>query len=437
MGRLLGVALAILIVAGTVAPPAPAHAQPRPDGAPTLRAAYDALFDRYIDPLSPAGLLGEAWTGMAASLAARGITAPPLPVLPDERQAAWRAFEPTFRAFEQATAGVATSTELAYSGIRSMTAARDECHTYFLTPVQVAELQQSLSGSRTFVGIGIQRSRTTPYTIVRVYPGSPAERANLRAGDIILAADGTPLGDLTPAEAGALLTGPTGSTVVLRIQRGDAVYEVAIVRAAVSIPLVSSRLLPGNIGYVELTSFTLNTESYDQVRAALLDLEAQGATAWILDVRGNSGGATTALYSLLGLLLPRTRALTFRTRDGIATTAFTTGQPLPMQRPLAVLTGPGSASAAELMAAVLQDTGRARIIGERTAGCANAGQLRTLPDGAAVLVTSARLLAGPSERQIDGEGLAPDDLVTATADGTDAALNAAIAHLERAVPARP
>jgi carboxyl-terminal processing protease len=154
-------------------------------------------------------------------------------------------------------------------------------------------------------------------------------------------------------------------------------------------------------------------------------------TSWVLDLRRNSGGAAERIGEVLGLFLPRGEALTIQRRTGRDRTYQTAANTLPVQRPLAVLIGQGSASAAEITAAALQDSGRARVFGERSAGCANMAEVKSLSDGSGLFVTVARVLAGPQRRPLEGVGVTPDETVEAYAV-SDPALAAASRFLATA-----
>jgi carboxyl-terminal processing protease len=319
-----------------------------------------------------------------------------------------------------------------------MTAARDECHTYFLPPDTLRDFLAPITGDGTqqFVGIGIQRSSSPPYTVRRVFQDSPAERAGIRLGDVILAVDGTPTADLNSRELNQRVRGESGTDVTLRIDRNGEIHDVTLTRAVVIAPAIITRMLPDGVGYIELRAFPMDTgEVVNQVRAMLEGFEAQGARGWILDLRGNGGGEPNTALELLGLFVPPTDVYFEMERTGPGKLYRTKGTQLAHQPPMAVLVDGDSASASELTAAVLQDTGRARVLGERTNGCLALGTLRVLPDGSGLVVTSSWLFAGPSRRDLNRSGLVPDEVVAAH-DLPDRALSAAVEYVTSAM-ARP
>ncbi len=417
----------ILLAAALVASPADAQ---RAAGLATMREGYERLLALYVDPLPPDGLLREAWNGAAGAALAAGVTTlPGLPPLPPSADGAWAAFAVAYAQLERISAGRVASSVLAYAALDAMAAARRECHTYFMPPDRYAQFRAALSGRAQFVGIGVSLSGP-PFIIGYVFPDSPAERAGLQPGDEIVAVDGVPAAEQTLASLRSLITGPEGTAVRLTIRRPGVAepFDVELVRAVVRIPLLTSSLRPDGVGVLRLTTFATDGSSERLLRAALEDLEAQGARAWVLDLRGNGGGAVRSVLNVLGLFLPEgVPVITQADRRGVVRTLTTSGPPLATQRPLAVLIGPGTASGGEIAAAVLQDTGRARLFGQRTAGCANVGTPVELSDGSGMSITSARLLAGPAQRRLDGVGVVPDESIEVTAG--DAVLEAAVTWL--------
>jgi carboxyl-terminal processing protease len=418
----------VLLAAALTASPAGAQ---RAAGLTTVREGYERLLALYVDPLPPDGLLREAWNGAAGAALAAGVTTlPALPPLPPSADGAWTAFASAYLQLERLSAGRIAPADLAYAALDAMAAARKECHTYFMPPDRYAQFRAALEGRAQYVGIGVSLSPGPPFAIAYVFPDSPAERAGLQPGDDIVAVGGVPAAEQTLASLRALITGPEGTVVRLTIRRPgvDDPFDVELVRAVVRIPLLTTALRPDGVAVLRLTTFATDGASERELRAALQDLEAQGARAWVLDLRGNGGGAVRSVLNVLGLFLPEgTTAITQTNRSGAVRTLTASGPPLATQRPLAVLIGPGTASGGEIAAAVLQDTGRARLFGQRTAGCANVGTLVELSDGSGMSITSARLLAGPALRRLDDVGVAPD--VEVTAGGGDTVLQAAVGWL--------
>ncbi len=434
--------LALATLVPVLLPARPPTAEAQRAGALLVRDAYDRLLNLYVDPLDPGALLGEAWNGVAGAALAAGVDRlPALPPLPAGRREAWALFAESYAELERRVAGQILPSDLAHTAIGAMTEARNECHTYFLTPARYTAFRQQLDGQQRFVGAGISISSTSPYTITRVIPDSPAERAGLLAGDVILAIDGVPAAEHTPASLRSRIAGEAGTPVSFTVARAGELEArlITVIRGVVHVPAVAHALRPDGIGVVTISTFAIDGTTERQTRAALLELEEQGATAWVLDLRYNPGGSVTSVLRVLGLFTGREiPAITTTQRGRAPVEAMPIGPALAVQRPMAVLVGPQSASGAEIVAAVLQDTGRARIVGQRTSGCANAGTLTELADGSAMVITSARLLAGPLQRAVDGPGVEPDELVTRSAPG-DPALEAAVAYLlaRRAMVGQP
>jgi carboxyl-terminal processing protease len=416
----------------------PGHvaAQPAAD-AGVIREGYDALLTVYVDALDPAQILSDAWNGATAAATRAGIEQPPAkPDFPPDRAGAWSAFAHAFGGLEQAAAGRIDGRLLAYAALDAMANARGECHTYFKTPDEYRRFVNQINGQDGFGGIGIRRTPGPPFVVAQVIPGSPAEQAGIMAGDEIIAVDEISTDGQNDAGLTALRRGPPGAEVRLTIRRpGEAEpLRFTVTRAIIQVPLVTSELRPDGIGVIALNSFALDGSTEQLLRRALDDLETRGATAWVLDLRYNAGGLLTSMLSVLGAFLPGDlTAVTISDRWFGETRLTPAGAEAAQQRPLAVLVGPGTASAAEIAAAVLQDTGRARLFGQGTAGCANAGTPVEFSDGSAMVITSARLLAGPSSRRIDGSGVTPDETIAPAPP--DAPLQAAAAYLRARTPA--
>ena len=419
--------LVILLLVGTAGR---AVAQTAP--AQLVSEALSRLLTFYVDPLDPAQLVREGYAGARERAAQTGVSPlPDLAAVPNDFDGAVQALTAGILLLDTATAGAVGPTELTYAALTAITAARQECHTSFLRPDAYRRLQDQLAGRVDYSGIGVQATTRAPWLVLQVFPGSPAEQAGLMAGDEIIAVDEVALADPAAPVLSALVRGPEGTRVRLTIRRdGSSAFDVVMQRALVRTPVVTHTLRGDGIGVIRLNVFTNDGSAARLLRDALAELEAAGAGGWVLDLRTNSGGSVSSVLEVLGLFVP----------EGVDAAAITSrlfgdsrlqvsGKPLLMQRPLAVLVGPSSASGAEIAAAVLRDVGRARLFGEHTSGCANMGAVLELADGSGLSITVGRVLAGPRERAIDGAGVAPDESYPMAAG--DPAVQAAAAWLLR------
>jgi carboxyl-terminal processing protease len=323
-----------------------------------------------------------------------------------------------------------SSEERVYGAIRGMLETLDDQYTSFLEP-SFAE-DQRIKNSGTYEGVGalVRMNEDNILEIVRPFRGSPAEKAGLLPGDMVLAVDGQIIEGYGIYEAIALILGPEGSKVTLTIRRGTDVepFEIAVERARIEIPNVESEMLEeGEIGYVSL--FEFNAKATEQLEKAIEGLLDQGATALIFDLRGNPGGFLDQAVSVSDLFLDEGVILIERVSDGKEREFTSTDEGPAQDIPLVVLVNGGSASASEIVAGALQDRGRAILIGETTFGKGSVQLPHTLSDGSELRVTIARWFT-PNDRAIHGEGLAPDIEVPLTLEDVEAQQDP---QLERAI----
>lgn len=401
-----------------------------------LHDSYRLLLDNYLSSLTPAVILGSAYTGAANALTAAGASN--LPAAPQitssDAEGAWAQFLPAFQMLEQ-TGGTVSPQDLAYAAATEMYGHLN-CHTEFFAPPAYSREVASLSGA-AYIGIGVTRSLNPPNLILKVQPGTPADRAGLRPGDQILAVDHTQLASLSESAANLLFSGAVGEPITLTIQRPGLAdpFDVTLVRQSITPQIEQHRILAGGIGYIELDQFVDGQEAVDDVRGALQDFAAAGnVNGWILDLRFDGGGSEQTMRQIADLFVPTGSLLdTDVQRDGTQTRLRTNSSPVPNQKPLVILVGPGTASAAELFTESIRDLGRATVIGSQTAGCVNGGQIFGLLDGSGVFVSTDQFLAGPQRVALEGVGVTPDQQVDTSlaqfAAGNDAQLAAAIAAL--------
>jgi carboxyl-terminal processing protease len=309
--------------------------------------------------------------------------------------------------------------EMIYGAAAGMVATLGDSHTTFVEPAAAAIIDEDMQGS--FEGIGATVDMVDGVVvIVRPIPGSPAERAGIKAGDRILAANEEPLAGLTLSQAITRIRGPRGSTVALLVQREgvDEPFIIEVTRDKIELETVEYRMLDDGVAYLRLTEF--NAVSGDKVQAALKELLNQNPVGLIFDLRGNPGGYLHMAVQVAGEFLPRnTLILTEEQRDKPDQEFRVRGRGLATEIPLVVLVNGGSASASEIVAGAIQDQGRGSLVGETTYGKGSVQQTHTLRDGSSLRVTIARWLL-PSGRNLDRDGIAPDVEVELTREDFEA-----------------
>jgi carboxyl-terminal processing protease len=301
---------------------------------------------------------------------------------------------------------------LAYGAIDGMTnAVGDTGHTTFLTPEERASENSALSGS--YVGIGAVVD-TTPDglpLIVGVFRGSPADKAGLKAGDIMLAVDGTSTVGEDLDHVISRVRGKAGTAVVLTIQSGadGPTRDVRIIRADVQIEPVSWAMAPGTkTAVLRLEQFS--SGATPKLKAALEELQAAGADRLIFDLRGNPGGYVNEAVAIASQFIASGNVYMERNAQGQEKATPVTPGGVAVDVPLVVLVDQGTASAAEIVAGAIQDAGRASIIGEKTFGTGTVLGEFPLSDGSALRIGTVEWLT-PKGRVIWHEGIAPDVVV--------------------------
>jgi carboxyl-terminal processing protease len=263
----------------------------------------------------------------------------------------------------------------------------------------------------TFGGVGIVLGmRDKQLTIIAPIEGTPADVAGLASGDRILKINGQETKEMALDEAVGMIRGREGTDVTLTVGRGADVTDYTITRAIIQIKSVSGKMLEGGIGYIRLSIFNETTSS--DLAAKLQELEAQGLSAVILDLRNNPGGLLDEGIKVASTFVPQGPVVSVVVKDGTRDTAYSH---LAVPRwPLVVLVNGGSASASEIVAGAIQDTGAGTLVGVKTFGKGSVQTVIKMNDGSAVKLTIAKYLT-PKDRAINGTGLEPDVTVEAPA----------------------
>lgn len=398
---------------------------------------FTTISDQYYQLVKPQVLLDGARAGMLAYLHTRGIADPqitPMHARADGRFSVPAIEQQIGKAIVRYGSRV-SARELVYGAIRGELAALHDPYSTFFTKKELTGFSRALDGE-TFGGIGIVIAGDQTgahWHADQVFENGPAAKAGLQQNDEIIDVDGRPLAGKTTEAVGALLRGKSGSVVHLNVSRNGAVLAqpIAITRAPVTPPDVTSRLIGGTIGYVALRTF--GATAGNDVRTAVQRLRKQGARACILDLRGNGGGYQSAAVHVASVFVQSGPIVSTQENHGKRRVTQADGNALASQ-PLVVLVDRNSASGSELAAAAISDSKRGTLIGTRTYGKGLVQTIVPLPDGAALKLTTARYFTAGG-RDIDKVGITPDIVVEQTADavtgvsGRDPQLDRAIAFL--------
>lgn len=374
---------------------------------------YTTIVDHYQHPVAVQRILDGARVGLIAYLRSRGIADPQVGAMhaKADGRGAVPAIEQQIGLAIQRYGARVDPLQLVYAAIRGEVAALNDPYSVFFTAADVKGFSAAIDGS-AFGGLGVQLAfddAHKTWLADTVFPESPAAKVGVLAGDALVAVDGTSLIGLDNAHVQALLRGKIGSTAQLSIVRGGAPLPapLAVVRAAITPPSVTQRLLPGNVGYVALRTFSQDAGT--QVRDALLALAKRGARAYVFDLRGNGGGYESAAVHVASAFIATGPIVANEGRDAKRRIAQADGNAVPAL-PLVVLVDHDSASGSELVAGAIQDRGAGKLVGVTTFGKGVAQTMFALPDGSAIKLTTARYYTAGG-RFIDKTGLTPDVVV--------------------------
>ena len=286
-------------------------------------------------------------------------------------------------------------------------------HSEFLDAEEYAEMRASTSGSYSGVGIEVAE-RDGRAVVVTPIEGSPADRAGVRAGDVLLEVDGRPVAPGRLDEAIGRMRGHAGSVVRLAIGReGEAApLHFELERSEVHVRTVRAEALPGGYGYVRITHFSDATpRDFDRLLDGMQSAATGPLRGLVLDLRGNPGGVLESAVGVADEFLEQ--GLIVRAEGRTADARFEMdANPGDVLRgaPLVVLVDRGSASGSEIVAAALRDHGRATLMGERTFGKGSVQTVMPLPDGQAIKLTTSRYYT-PSGASIHDRGIDPDVVI--------------------------
>ena len=318
---------------------------------------------------------------------------------------------------------------LGQAGVNGLLASLHDPYTVYFTRQQATAFDQELSGTYTGIGTEVDSSHGR-LTITRVFAGSPAARAGVRPGDVIVAVNGISAAGRSVNDVVSRILGPAGTHVSVQLRRGTALIDLTLTRGTITRPLTASRLIVAHgkkVGYVALSAFA--SGAGQQIGRDVAALQRRGAQSIILDLRDNGGGLVDEAVKVASDFLPPGRVVATERGLHVPTTVLKTVAAQATGLPLVVLVNGNTASASEIVTGALQDDGRATVIGTRTFGKGVVQTVLPLPGGASLKITIAAYLT-PHGRNINHKGLQPDIVVAQPAHTTvDLALLRALRFL--------
>lgn len=288
-------------------------------------------------------------------------------------------------------------------------------YTVYFSEKEAEQFADDLNG--TFTGIGAELGkRNDNIVVVAPVDGSPAQKAGLKAGDIIVKVDGKDSTQWSVDTAVTKIRGKAGTDVVLNVVRDGKPQDITITRAEITVPSVTSEVIDG-VGYLKISRFSDDTA--DLAKQAATSFKQQNVSGVVVDVRDNGGGLLDSAVNVAGIWLDN-KVVVEERQGGRTTDALRTGSNTILEGvPTVMLINGGSASASEILAGALHDHGVATLLGKKSFGKGSVQELIDLPSGGKLKVTVARWYT-PKGKNIDKEGINPDKEV----DLTDADYNA-------------
>ncbi len=303
----------------------------------------------------------------------------------------------------------ANETSATAGAVQGLLEANGDKYASYFDKKHYEYFSEDMAGEFGGIGVLLGEKDGTAY-IVEVYKDTPAQRADIKAGDQFSSIAGVTRKKWTNEEVVKRVRGEAGTEVKLTMVRpgkkgvGGKTYTVDVERAMIQYPNIESELRPGGVGYIRLGQF--NAQATDDVTDAVKALEKKGARSFVLDLRDNPGGALDQAIGVSSLFVPSGVVVRVAERGKPEVEHRTTTRKI-TDAPLVVLINGNSASASEIVGGALQDYGRAKLVGEKSFGKGSVQTIKELSWGGAVKFTIAHYLT-PKSRVINGKGLTPD-----------------------------
>jgi carboxyl-terminal processing protease len=294
--------------------------------------------------------------------------------------------------------------QLINKGLAAAVVSLNDPYSHYFDPTDYQSFEDQSNPHLSGIGIDVQ-TEPQGLEVVDVFEGSPAAMAGLVRGDVITHVGSTSLANRSASFSAALIKGRAGSRVTLTVQSGHHSRVVSIVRADITVPVASSRVLNYHghkIGYVQLTSFTAGSGA--QVRSQVESVLHHGAQALILDLRENGGGLLEEAVNTASIFIPNGTIVSTDGRAQPRQVYLAKGGAISAKIPMVVLVDHGTASAAEIVTGALQDRGRAKVVGTHTYGKGVFQEIDPLPNGGALDFTVGEYFT-PNGHNLGGGGV--------------------------------
>ena len=294
--------------------------------------------------------------------------------------------------------------QLVNKGLAAAIASLNDPYSHYYDPSAYKAFLNQDNPHLNGIGIDVQ-NESKGLRVVDVFDDSPAARAGLARGDVILAVGASSLANRSADFGSKLIRGEAGSKVTLTIKRGGQKKTITITRANIVVPVASGKVINFHgkkIGYVQLTSFTDGSGA--ELRAQVNKVLHQGATSVILDLRENGGGLLDEAVNVASIFLPDGTIVSTDGRNQPRQVYVAKGGAISTKIPVVVLVDRGTASAAEIVTGALQDRHRAEVVGTHTYGKGVFQEIQPLSNGGALDITVGEYFT-PSGRNLGGGGV--------------------------------
>ena len=285
----------------------------------------------------------------------------------------------------------------------------DDPYTEYISKEDMEDYMADATGN--FVGIGIymvQDTETNKIMVLAPIKGSPAEEAGIQPGDYIIAVDDVEYTGEEMTTASNKIKGEEGTTVKIKILRGTETKEYELKRENIKVNPVEGKVVEGNIGYIQFSSFDEGTS--EDFKAKFEELQKQGIKSLIIDLRNNGGGIVDEALEIADFILEKDDVILYEVdKNGNEEIEKSENDPI-INMPVILLTNENTASSSEILAGALKDHNKAKIVGTKTYGKGVIQQVLTLPDGSGLKITSEEYLT-PNKTKINKVGIEPDEKV--------------------------